>query len=219
MATEGMGRSESAGRVSRRNFLVGVGAAAVVGAVVAAGAESLLMGKTKTSVVTSTVAGPTSTVTSTPTASGFPTVKVASLSQLTANNPVNFNYPLADEPNILVMLGQQAQGGVGPNGDIVAFSAVCQHLGCTPQYVAANASPSCKASYQAPSPIGYCCCHGAIYDFVNGGKVLSGPAPLPLPQVLLEVDPNGDIYAYAMGPPTIYGHNTGSSYVSNDLQG
>jgi hypothetical protein len=29
----------------------------------------------------------------------------------------------------------------------------------------------------------------------------------------------GDIYAVGMGPPTIFGHNTGSSDVSYDLQG
>jgi arsenite oxidase small subunit len=183
---------------------------------------------------TTTVTGPTTTVTSTVTgtatstaaAGGFPTVKVASLSGLSVNAPVAFNYPLADEPSVLVKLGQKAAGGVGPDGDIVAFSLVCQHLGCTPsssfQYVALKASPTCNSGYQAAGPLGYCCCHGSVYDFVNGGKVLSGPAPLPLPQVMLEVDSSGDIYAYAMGPPTIYGHSTGnhgSYYVFDDLQG
>jgi len=234
MTAEGQDDSRKASKVSRRNFVVGVGAGAVVAAVAVAGAESLLKSKSTTSVVTSTVTGPTTTVTSTVTgtatstaaAGGFPTVKVASLSGLSVNAPVAFNYPLADEPSVLVKLGQKAAGGVGPDGDIVAFSLVCQHLGCTPsssfQYVALKASPTCNSGYQAAGPLGYCCCHGSVYDFVNGGKVLSGPAPLPLPQVMLEVDSSGDIYAYAMGPPTIYGHSTGnhgSYYVFDDLQG
>ncbi|MGA1974010.1 MAG: Rieske 2Fe-2S domain-containing protein [Conexivisphaerales archaeon] len=241
MTAEGQDDSRKASKVSRRNFVVGVGAGAVVAAVAVAGAESLLKSKSTTSVVTSTVTGPTTTVTgptttvtstvtgtatSTVAAGGFPTVKVASLSGLSVNAPVAFNYPLADEPSVLVKLGQKAAGGVGPDGDIVAFSLVCQHLGCTPsssfQYVALKASPTCNSGYQAAGPLGYCCCHGSVYDFVNGGKVLSGPAPLPLPQVMLEVDSSGDIYAYAMGPPTIYGHSTGnhgSYYVFDDLQG
>ncbi len=149
----------------------------------------------------------------------FPRVKVASLSQLSPNAPITFGYPLANEHNILVKLGQKAQGGVGPDGDIVAYSTTCQHLGCDCKYVTLNASPSCNSSYQAPGPVGYCCCHASIFDFVNGGKVLSGPSPLPLPQVKLEVDSSNDIYAIGMGPPTIYGHNTGSNDVSADLQG
>ena len=40
------------------------------------------------------------------------------------NQPITFNYPLDDEPNIMVKLGQKAEGGVGPDGDIVAFSQI-----------------------------------------------------------------------------------------------
>ena len=56
----------------------------------------------------------------------FPRVKVAQLSDLQVNQPVLFNYPLDNEPNILVKLGQKAEGGIGPEGDIAAFSALCQ---------------------------------------------------------------------------------------------
>jgi len=222
MTAKGQDESKKASKLSRRNFVTRVGAGVIVGAVAVAGVESILNSRSTQGVVTTTVAGPTTTktstvtttVTGTATAAGFPIVKVANLSQLTVNSPITFNYPLADEPNVLVKLGQKAQGGVGPDGDIVAFSMICQHLGCNPQYKAANPSTS-----QTPGPVAYCPCHGSIYDFVNGGKVLTGPAALPLPQVMLEVDSSGDIYAYAMGPPTIYGHNTGSNYVSADLQG
>ena len=205
----------------------------MVGAVAVAGIESILKSKSTTSVVTSTVTGPTTTetgptttetttktgptttetttVTATATAGGFPIVKVANLSQVILKTPITFNYPLADEPSILVKLGQKVQGGVGPDGDIVAFSTICQHQGCQVQYVAVNPNPS-----QAQSPVAVCPCHASVFDLVNGGNVLSGPSPLPLPQVMLEVDNSGDIYAYAMGPPAIYGHGTD---VSGDLQG
>jgi hypothetical protein len=41
-----------------------------------------------------------------------------------------------------------------------------------------------------------------------------------VPQVLLEYDStSGNIYAVGMLPPTIFGHNTGSDNVLDDLQG
>ena len=77
-------------------------------------------------------------------------------SDLTVNDPavVTFNYPLQNEPNFLLRLGDssnndvkispvtvpipatggsfQSPGGVGPYGSVVSASAICQHLGCVP---------------------------------------------------------------------------------------
>jgi arsenite oxidase small subunit len=153
------------------------------------------------------------------TAPTFPRVKVSSLGELATGMAVIFNYPLDDEPNIMVKLGKKATGGVGPDGDIVAFSQVCQHLGCIYGFVPAGSSPPCKSSYVATTPVGYCCCHGTVYDFADGAKVLAGPSPNAQPQVTLEVDASGDVFAVGMGPPTIFGHNTGSNDVTADLQG
>jgi len=151
---------------------------------------------------------------------GFPRFKVSNVSSLQSGSPVVFNYPLEDQPNVLVKIGQKAVSGVGPDGDIVAFSIVCQHLGCVVGYQPRGASPTCNPSYTAPGPVGYCCCHGSTYDFANGAKVVGGPSPRPLPQVTLEVDEStGDIYAVGMGPPTIFGFETGSTDVTHDLQG
>jgi arsenite oxidase small subunit len=138
---------------------------------------------------------------------------------LQLGQPIAFNYPLDNEPNILVKLGVKAVGGVGPDGDIVAFSTVCQHLGCIYGFQAAGSSPSCNSSYKADRPVGYCCCHGTVYDLTNAAVVVSGPSPRPQPQVKLEVDSSGNIYAVGMGPPTIFGHQTGSNDVTADLQG
>jgi arsenite oxidase small subunit len=137
----------------------------------------------------------------------WPRFKVVNINELKPLTPVYFNYPLTNTPNLLVKLGVKAKNGVGPDGDIVAFSDICQHLGCFYGFVPPNGSPPCNASYKAPESIGYCCCHGSQYDFVDGAKVIGGPAPRPLPQVQLELDQStGDIYAVAMGPPTIFGH-------------
>lgn len=149
----------------------------------------------------------------------FPRYRIANLSDVQENQPLSFNYPLDTEPNILVKLGTRAAGGVGPNGDIVAFSQICQHLGCIYGFQPEGTSPECNSGYRAPGPAGYCCCHGSIFDLTKGGAVIGGPSPRPVPQVLLETDSSGNIYAVGMKPPTIFGHDTGSNDVSNDLQG
>jgi len=178
---------------------------------------------TQTVTVTSGGASTASTTSQTSTlttASPFPRVRIANMSDLAGGKTVIFNYPLEETPNVLAKLGVKAEGGVGPDGDIVAFSTVCQHLGCIIGFVPAGGSPLCNSGYTASGPVGYCCCHGSIYDFANGANVLSPPAPRPLPQVTLEFDSStGDIYAVGMGPPTIFGHDTGSNDVLNDLQG
>ena len=141
------------------------------------------------------------------TKASWPRLKVANINDLQVLTPVNFNYPLTNTPNLLVKLGVKAKGGIGPDGDIVAFSDVCQHLGCFYGFVPPGGAPPCNSSYSAPESIGYCCCHGSQYDFVDGAKVIGGPAPRPVPQVQLELDQGtGDIYAVSMGPPTIFGH-------------
>jgi arsenite oxidase small subunit len=150
----------------------------------------------------------------------FPRIKVVSLSSLAVNTPVNFNYPLEETPNILVKLGSKVDGGVGPDSDIIAYSNVCQHLGCIYGYVKPGEAAPCNPSFTASGPVGYCCCHGSVFDFANEGAVLAGPSPRPSPRVILEFDSStGDIFATGMTPPSIFGHSTGSNDVSNDLQG
>ena len=143
---------------------------------------------------------------------------VGSVGALQVNQPVSFNYPLDNEPNVLIKLGQRAKGGVGPDGDIVAFSNICQHLGCIWGFQAAGTSPPCASSFEAKGPMGNCCCHGSQYDLLNGAEVIGGPAPAPVPSVVLEVDSSGNIYATGMTLPPIFGHNA-SSDVNADLQG
>jgi arsenite oxidase small subunit len=207
---------------SRRNFLKAGLAFAIVLAVagIAAVTRSLvapLVSYSSTQGISTSPQNGEATSSSSP---SFPRVKVANMNDLTLSKSITFNYPLEETPNILVKVGAKAEGGVGPDGDIVAFSQICQHLGCIYGYLAPTASPSCDASYQAPGPVGYCCCHGSQFDFVNGAKVIGGPSPRPQPQVILEFESStGDIYATGMMPPTIFGHNTGSNDVLYDLQG
>jgi len=215
--------SSEKGHESRRNFLK-VGLAFAVGLVtlgIGAISQSLFAPAepftTETSTTTQTpTTGQSGISPSTP---GFPVIMVANISDLTVNKVLYFYYPLTDTPNMLVKLGTKAAGGVGPDGDIVAFSQICQHLGCSIGYVGAGGSPACESSYSASGPEAYCCCHGSAYDLTNGAKVVAGPAPRPVPQVILKVDSSGNIYATGMTPPTIFGYDTGSSNVSADLTG
>ncbi|MEM3267342.1 MAG: Rieske 2Fe-2S domain-containing protein [Conexivisphaerales archaeon] len=142
-------------------------------------------------------------------ATSWPRIRIANINHLQVMQPIVFLYPDTDTPNWLLKLGVKAEGGLGPDGDIVAFSSICQHLGCTPGLLNTGQSPPCNSSYKAKFPMAYCCCHGSQYDLVEGAKVIGGPAPYNLPQGKLELDSNGDIYITAMGPPNIYGKGPG----------
>jgi len=130
-----------------------------------------------------------------------------------------FNYPLLNEPNFLLNLGKQVPGGVGPNNSIVAYSAICQHLGCVP--------PSIKFYPPGSPPIGgltsyiKCNCHGSVYDPANNGKVVMAPAAYSLPMCILSYDPTTDtLQATKMSGPVIFGHGTlGSNNINDDLTG
>ncbi|MDA4122528.1 MAG: Rieske 2Fe-2S domain-containing protein [Thaumarchaeota archaeon] len=148
--------------------------------------------------------------------------QVANVNTLTNNVPITFSYPLEEvQPNILVKVGQPAQNGIGPDGDIVAFSDVCQHLGCNPVYIPAGGSPSFDTQYVAPGPEFICPCHGSKYDLLKDAAVLpNSPTPRAVPPVILDIDDDGNIYAVGMGPPTVYGWGTpGSTDVTADLLG
>jgi Rieske Fe-S protein len=135
-----------------------------------------------------------------------------------------FNYPLRNEPNFLINLspanGAQPSAtnpgawnvpnGIGQNNSIVAYSAICQHLGCPAPAIAYYPPGTCSQTFNTPNMAGqpfyiHCSCHGSTYDPANSANNLTGPAVLPLPQVLLKVV-DGSIYAYdELGPP-VNGH-------------
>lgn len=131
-----------------------------------------------------------------------------------------FNYPLRNEPNFLLNLypanGQSpgpsnpgaanVTGGVGKHGSIVAFSAICQHLGCPAPAIAYYPPGTCPDTPGGRSFYLHCSCHGSTYDPVNGASNLTGPAVLPLPQVTLEVDASGNIFATNVTGPPVNGH-------------
>lgn len=113
----------------------------------------------------------------------YPAVRVANLSQVRTGEPIAFNYPDASAPALLVKLGRPALGGVGKERDIVAFSALCTHMGCPVQFV--NGRFLCR-------------CHYSMFDPAKAGQTYQGLASSWLPQIPLRIDGKGDIYALAV---------------------
>jgi Rieske Fe-S protein len=161
--------------------------------------------------------------------SSFPRVQLLDLdgSPLTVTNVekeynvqtsdvLTFNYPLRNEPNFLINLAPapgmsggatNVLNGVGTQKSIVAFSAICQHLGCPAPAIHFYPPGMCPQTPGGHPFYIHCTCHGSTYDATNGAANLTGPAVLPLPQVLLEWDPTDDtLYAVNEVGPPVNGH-------------
>ena len=166
-------------------------------------------------------------------------------SNLAVNNPsaMQFNYPLQNTPNNIVNLGDasgkpinvpatqvtipadgttyESYAGVGKNGSIVAFSGICQHLGCIfPELrFYPNGVESITLQGKTYTGVFHCLCHGSTYDPTAGAAVLTGPTTHPLPMVKLVWDSTTDeLYVSNMVGPTIYGRAsdlTGESPISS----
>jgi len=133
-----------------------------------------------------------------------------------------FNYPLRNEPNFLLNLypangsppsasnpgAANVPGGVGTYGSIVAFSGICQHLGCSVPSLAFYPPGTCPKSFGAVNFYLHCSCHGSTYDASRGASNLTGPAVRPLPQVTLEWRSADDsLWAVGMTGPPVMGHS------------
>ena len=160
--------------LGRRQFLRGAATAAAGG--VAAGAMA--------------VAGPTQAKAAQPVLS-YPPQRLANIGDLKVDAPLQITYPDPDSPGVLIKLGKAVAGGIGPDGDIVAFSTLCPHKGFPLHYVAADKSLNCPGHYSR-------------FDCEKGGQEIWGQATENLPQFTLVVDAKGDINAVAV-EDLIYG--------------
>lgn len=114
----------------------------------------------------------------------YPRLRVGSVSELSGEDVDVFEYPLEGTRNFLTRVDGEAWGGVGPDGDIVAYNSICTHMGCS---IEADVNPDHETA-------GPCSCHYSAFDLSKGGLVIGGPATTDLPQVRLEVE-GDDIYA------------------------
>lgn len=159
--------------VTRRDVLCagGVGAAGVCALLLAGcSSESGSSSTTSTSVpATSTSAAPTSSG-----ASGGQTATSTSA----ATSPRPSGTKVADLSSIPVggsaaatLNGQPIVLAQPTRGNVVGFSAICTHQGCT---------------VNAGGAVLNCPCHGSTFNAFTGAN-LSGPAPSPLPAITVTV--------------------------------
>ncbi len=112
----------------------------------------------------------------------YPSNKLSNVADLAVNEPVDIEYPDADSPGVLLKLGTAVEGGVGPDGDIVAYSVLCPHQGWFLNYNGDDKTFNCPGHYSR-------------YDAEAGGQQIWGHATQNLPQFTLRVADNGDIFA------------------------
>jgi arsenite oxidase small subunit len=112
----------------------------------------------------------------------YPSAKLANISDLKVNEPVDIEFPDADSPGALIKLGEAVDGGVGPDGDIVAYSVLCPHKGYFMSYNSDDRTLNCPG-------------HFSRFDVEAGGQQVWGHATQNVPQFTLRVDGNGDIFA------------------------
>jgi ubiquinol-cytochrome c reductase iron-sulfur subunit len=79
--------------------------------------------------------------------------------------------------------------GWAPQG-ILAYSKICTHAGCA---VALYRKPTYEPTSAPPALA--CPCHYSVFATREGGKVESGPAGRPLPQLPLRIGPGGELQA------------------------
>ncbi len=154
--------------VNRRNFLLTGGIATTV---IMVGIPGLPQAQTPAVVAT------------------YPRKFITRLSELVIDEPFDFEYPDqgAYAESILIKLGREAGGGLGPDQDVVAFNYTCTHQGGPLQ-----------GTYQAADKaLGPCPLHLTTFDLTRHGIFISGQAYQSLPQVLMELD-GDDIYAVGM---------------------
>lgn len=97
---------------------------------------------------------------------------VAALADVAVGGSYLFRYPSARDPAVLMRLGE---------GEVVAFSQKCTHLGCV-------------VFYQKDEQRWHCPCHNGNFD-TRTGAVLSGPPTRPLGRIDVEIRNDGQIWA------------------------
>lgn len=122
----------------------------------------------------------------------YPVVSVAALASVKINAPIAFTYPDENSPAVLLRLHGPAEGGIGTDYSIVAYSALCTHKGC-------------PVSYRPERKLLICPCHWSSFDPSRAGEMVIGQGSQALPQIRLRVR-DGTIEAFGVGG-LIYGRH------------
>lgn len=100
----------------------------------------------------------------------YPPMKIDGAERLMPGSFLYFNYPKRDDLAVLLRNSE---------GEYIAFSRKCAHLGC---------------SIECDSKLLRCPCHRGAYD-TRTGYVVYGPPPRPLDQIVLQVRAGGEVWA------------------------
>lgn len=120
-----------------------------------------------------------------------------------------FLYPYVSTPCLLLRLGAATPravektdrekgtytwpGGVGKDGAVVAYSAICAHaLTYDSRQTSFLTYSEARSQLSGHERAVTCCAHASAYDPANGAEVVSGPAEFPLAAVQFEYDANSD---------------------------
>lgn len=102
----------------------------------------------------------------------YPPRKIEGAERVLPGSFLYFSYPKSNDPAVLLRT---------LDGQYLAYSRRCAHLGCTIDF---DKAQRCLA----------CPCHRGVYD-ARTGYVLYGPPPRPLDQIILQVRAGGEIWA------------------------
>ena len=102
----------------------------------------------------------------------YPPMKIEGAECVMPGSFLYFTYPKREDLAVLVRNTQ---------GEYLAFSRKCAHLGCSIEF---DSGRRCLA----------CPCHRGVYD-PRTGYVIFGPPPKPLDQIVLQVRAGGEVWA------------------------
>ena len=102
----------------------------------------------------------------------YPPVKIEGAERVLPGSFLYFNYPRANDPAVLVR---------SQDGEYLAYSRKCAHLGCSVDFDSARRCLACP-------------CHRGVYD-ARTGYVVYGPPPRPLDQIVLQMRAGGELWA------------------------
>lgn len=125
-----------------------------------------------------------------------------------------FNYPYRGTSSILLNLEENVQkevrlkdeegveyifkGGIGKDGNIVAYNSICPHqlthVNKEDSFISYIPKNKKTMAYKEGGII-VCGSHLSAYDVKKGAAVLAGPAPQPLPTIVLEYADDDTIWA------------------------
>jgi Rieske Fe-S protein len=106
----------------------------------------------------------------------YPPLKIEGAERLIPGSSLNFTYPRASDPAILVR---------AEDGEFYAFSQKCSHRGCSVFFARASSRLECP-------------CHKGAYDSQTG-LVLYGPPTRPLKLIVLQMRAGGEVWAVGRG--------------------